>query len=424
MPITFNKDNLKGFLDDSDFEGIRIPLIKAHEALTHKKGLGAEFTGWMDLPGRIENHFLSDLKKLAQSVEKSSDALISIGVGGSYLGIRAAEEFLKHDVKLPIYYAGHNLSPDYHAHLLSNLKKKRVSAVVVSKSGTTTESALVFRIVKKFMEAKYSAKELKKRIICVTDERKGALRKIADKEGYQTYVIPDDVGGRFSVLTPAGLVPLALAGIDVKGLVEGARSAQKEFSNGDFAANAAYQYAAARYLLYAKGKVIEVLSSFYPHMFYIAEWWKQLFGESEGKDKKGIFPASLTLTADLHSMGQLMQDGTRNVFETFLMVEKSRAKLVIPKDKDDLDDFNFVAGKDLDFVNKQAYAATAFAHKEGRVPNMSITIPRSDAKSLGALFYFFEKSVAISGYLLGVNPFNQPGVEAYKKKMFELLGKK
>ena len=424
MPITFNKDNLKSFLDEKDFEGIRLPVVRAHEALQKKTGAGSEFTGWMDLPGRIEDSFLRDLKKLSISVQKSSDALVSIGIGGSYLGVRAAEEFLKHDVKLPITYAGHNLSGDYHANLLATLKKKKVTAVVISKSGTTTEPALAFRIIKKFMAAKYGAKELKKRIICVTAEKKSALREIANKEGYQTFVIPDDVGGRFSVLTPVGLVPLALAGIDVKALIEGARAAQKEFSHGNFDTNTAYQYAAARYLLYTKGRVIEVLSSFYPHMFYIAEWWKQLFGESEGKNKKGIFPAALNLTADLHSMGQLMQDGMRNVFETFLNIEKPRAGLVIPKDKDDADNFNFVAGRDLDFVNKQAYSATAFAHKEGRVPNMTLTLAQSDAKSLGALFYFFQRAVAISGYLLGVNPFNQPGVEAYKKKMFELLGKK
>ncbi len=424
MSIIFNKENLKGFLDKNNFESVHGRVMRAHEALENKQGLGREFTGWVDLPVRVENSFLTDLKKLGASVQKSSDALISIGIGGSYLGVRAAEEFLKNDLKLPIHYAGHNLSSDYHANLLAGLKKKKVTAIVISKSGTTTEPALAFRLIKKFMEQKYSAKELKKRIICVTDGRKGALRKIADKEDYQTFIIPDDVGGRFSVLTPVGLVPLALCGIDVKSLVEGARAAQKEFSNADFAKNACYQYAAARYLLSTKGKTIEVLSSFYPNVFFVAEWWKQLFGESEGKDKKGIFPASLTLTADLHSMGQLMQDGMRNVFETFLNIEAQSKKLTIPKDKDDVDGFNFVAGRDLDFVNKQAYNATAFAHREGGVPNMTLSIPQSDAYSLGELFYFFERAVAISGYLLGVNPFNQPGVEAYKKKMFELLGKK
>ncbi len=424
MPISLNKSNLKGFLTDQDFDSIAPDVKKAHNALTFKKGKGSEFTGWVELPGQIKDSFFKDLNKVAARVQKNSDAVISIGIGGSYLGIRAAEEFLKSDAKLPIYYAGQNLSSDYLNDLLNSLKKKDVTVVVISKSGTTTEPALAFRIVKQFLDKKYSKKELKDRIICVTDEKKGALRSIATKEGYQTFVIPDDVGGRFSIFTPVGLVPLALAGIDTKELIEGARFAEQEFSNAILSKNIAYQYAAARYLLYKQGKTIEVLSSFYPNMFYITEWWKQLFGESEGKDKKGIFPASLNLTADLHSMGQLMQDGPRNVFETFLMLDQPRTELKIPQDKDNLDGFNFVAGKDLDFVNKQAYQATAFAHHSGGVPNMTISVPEINAFSLGELFYFFEKAVAISGYLLGVNPFDQPGVEAYKSKMFQLLGKK
>ena len=424
MDIKLKKDNLKWLLSDGDFNLIISEVEKAHQLLKTKSGAGSEFTGWVDLPIKTKDNFLSELKKFGSSIRKTSDCLVSIGIGGSYLGIRATAEFLSPEIKIPIHYVGHNLSSDYLCNLLESFKSKKVSVVVISKSGTTTEPALAFRIVKKFMQARYGMKGAKDRIIAVTDEKKGALRAIAEKEGYKTFSIPDDVGGRFSVLTPVGLVPLAIAGIDIKELMDGAREAQRQLLKNDFETNIAYQYAAARYLLYRKGKIIEVLSTFYPNMFYVAEWWKQLFGESEGKDKKGLFPASLNLTADLHSMGQFMQEGTRNMFETFLMVEKPLHKLSVPKEKDDLDNFNFVAGEDLDFVNKQAYAATAAAHHEGGVPNMTITIARCDAKSLGQLYYFFEMSVALSGYLLGVNPFNQPGVEAYKKKMFELLGRR
>ena len=301
---------------------------------------------------------------------------------------------------------------------------KNPTVVVISKSGTTTEPAIVFRLIKKFMEGKYSPAELKKRIICVTDAKNGALRQIADKAGFRSFVIPDDVGGRFSILTPVGLVPLALAGVDVKSLVEGARKAQGEYALVDLEKNNCYCYAALRHLLYKKGKKIEVLSSFYPNVFYVAEWFKQLFGESEGKNGKGIFPASLILSTDLHSMGQLLQDGERNLFETFLMIDKPQHDLVIPSEKEDLDQFNFVAGKNFDYVNKKAYEATAQAHLEGGVPNMTITLCQADAFHAGHLYYFFEKAVAVSGYLLGVNPFDQPGVEAYKKKMFVLLGRK
>jgi len=421
--ISLNQGNLKKFITDEEIQKTAFDVRKAHETLHSRRGKGAEFTGWLDLPSRIPDKFLSDLQKLTKEVKKNSDCVISVGIGGSYLGIRAAVEFLKPVKGLPIYYAGHNLNSDSLFSLMESLKKKRVTLLVISKSGTTTEPAVVFRILKKFMEKKYSAVQLKKRIICVTDEKKGALLKIAQKQGYRTFVISDDVGGRFSVLTPVGLVPLAFVGVDIKKLVQGARAAQKEFAAEDFEKNTAYQYAAARYLLYKQGKVIEVLSSFYDNFFYVAEWWKQLFGESEGKAGKGIFPASVTLTTDLHSMGQLLQDGMRNIFETFLVIENQKSKVMIPKGKEDLDGFNCVAGKDLDFVNKQAYLATAMAHLEGGVPNMTITISKADEENLGRLFYFFEKAVAISGYLLGVNPFDQPGVEAYKKKMFHLLGK-
>lgn len=424
MSLTFNRDHLKGFIEKKDFEHILPEVRKAHHLLESKSGPGKEFLGWMDLPSKISDGFIQDLEKFAQEVQQNSDALISIGIGGSYLGIRSTVEFIGGKEKLPIYYAGHNLSSDYLHNLLECLENKRATVIVISKSGTTTEPAIAFRVVKQFLQKKYKEVELKKRIICVTDEKKGALKRIADKMGYRSFVIPDDVGGRFSILTPVGLVPLAIAGIDIKGMVEGARKSQTEYSKMDFEKNAAYQYAASRYLLYKKGRAIEVLSSFYPNMFHIAEWWKQLFGESEGKDGKGIFPASLIMTTDLHSMGQLMQDGPRNILETFLMIDTPQHQLMIPKDDEDLDGFNCLAGKELDFVNKQAYRATAMAHLEGGVPNMMISVCKADSFHAGQLYYFFEKAVAVSGYLLGVNPFDQPGVEAYKSKMFALLGKK
>lgn len=424
MSLKLDKSYLKGFIDDKSCDEILPSLQKAHHDLVNKTGKGREFTGWMDLPSKIENSFLKELNQLGQEVRKSSQCLVTVGIGGSYLGIRATVEFLRNPKHLSLYYAGHNMSVDYMRALLETLRNKKVIVVVISKSGATIEPALAFRILKQFLNKKYSAKELKKRIICVTDAKKGALRQIAVEEGYRSFIIPDDVGGRFSVLTPAGLVPLALAGVDIKKFVEGARAGQIEYGHENINENLAYQYAAARYLLYKKGKQIEVLSSFYDHFYYVMEWWKQLFGESEGKEGKGLFPASLSLSTDLHSMGQWMQEGVRNVFETFLTVEKSKFSIKIPDDKEDLDKFNFVAGKDLDFVNKQAFAATAAAHFEGGVPNMTISLPQANEFYLGQLYYFFEKAAAVSGYLLGVNPFDQPGVEAYKEKMFELLGGK
>lgn len=424
MDIKLDISNLKGYVHASDWQNIIQRVQKAHEDLASGQGAGSEFTGWLDLPSKTKDALLNELETLGRQVRKNSDCLISLGIGGSYLGVRATIEFLINDQKIPVYYGGNNLSAGYLNYILDQVKNKKITVVVISKSGTTTETAVAFRIIKKFMEKKYSKKELQKRIICVTDEKRGALRKIVQKEGYRSYPIFDDVGGRFSVLCPAGLVSLAIAGIDVKELVKGAREAEMKFSKMSIDENPAYQYAVARYLLSQKGKKIEVLSSFYQRMIYVAEWWKQLFGESEGKNGKGIFPASLNLTADLHSMGQLMQEGERNIFETFLMIDKCGSKLIVPRDIDNMDNFNCVAGKDLDYVNKQAYRATAAAHYEGGIPNMTITIPDGKARTLGALYYFFEKAVAISGYLSGVNPFDQPGVEAYKKKMFELLGRR
>jgi len=421
--ITLNTDYLKGFVSSQELENI-FPSVKlAHENLHQAKGLGAEFTGWLDLPSRIPDSLIKEISVLAAQVHQNSDCIVSIGIGGSYLGIRATVDFLGGG-KLPVYYAGHTISSDYLYNLLETLKDKRITVVVISKSGTTTEPAIAFRVIKKLLESKYQPEELKKRIICVTDEKKGALRKIADKEGYQSFIIPDDVGGRFSILTPVGLVPLALAGVDIQSLVEGARKAQAEYAVCDLEKNTCYRYAALRNILYAKGKKIEVISSFYPNVFYVAEWFKQLFGESEGKEGKGIFPASLIMSTDLHSMGQWMQEAERTVFETFLQIDRPHQDVIIPHDPEDLDGFNYVAGKGFDFVNKKAYEGTSAAHFEGGVPNMTLSLCKADAMHLGHLYYFFEKACGISGYILGVNPFDQPGVEAYKKKMFALLGKR
>lgn len=424
MGIQLCTKNLKGFADEKDISALAPAIEKAHDDLEQGTGAGNDFTGWVHLPSSIEKSFLDDLAALGKKVRSYSDGLISIGIGGSYLGIRSTVDFLRNEAQVPVYYAGHNMSVDYLAGLLEKVKKMDVSVVVISKSGTTTEPALAFRVIKEMMAKKYKKDELTKRIFCVTDKAKGALRTIADENGYRSFVIPDDVGGRFSVLTPVGLVPLALAGIDVHALVKGACAGEKEYSKRDAASNIAYQYAAARQCLYRKGRLIEVMASFYDNLQYVNEWWKQLYGESEGKGGKGIFPASLMLSADLHSMGQLMQDGIRNMFETFIEIEQPRSSVKIPNDPKDTDRFNCVAGKDLDFVNKQAYKATAAAHAEGGVPNMTISLQKDDAFHLGQLYYFFERAVAISGYVMGVNPFDQPGVEAYKKKMFELIGKK
>lgn len=423
MSLSLDVNHLKGFINDSDLQGIASQVKKAHDDLQNRTGKGHEFTGWLDLPSKTTAKMLEELKALGTEVRKNSDALVSIGIGGSYIGIRSSLDFLAAEQKLPVYYAGHNLNAGYLEQLLQNLKNKRVTVVVISKSGTTTEPALAFRVLRDFMIKKYPGPELKKRIIAITDEKKGALRQIANKEGYRAFPIADDVGGRFSVLSPVGLVPLALAGVDVAGLIQGAQSAEKEFSNPDLFQNTAYRYAAIRYLLYKKGKKIEILANFNEKLAFIAEWWKQLYGESEGKNGQGIFPASVNFTADLHSMGQWMQDGERSIFETFLQVNETGHVLKVPHDPEDADKFNCVAGKNIDWVNEQAYKATAAAHFEGGVPNMTMALPKFDAPSLGQLYYLFEKAVAVTGYLLDVNPFDQPGVEAYKKKMFALLGK-
>jgi glucose-6-phosphate isomerase len=428
MPLEFYANNLKDFVRDREIREILPEVKRAHKMLVSKSGLGAGFLGWFDLPNRTSKEDLKNIKSVAREIKENTDAFVCIGIGGSYLGARATIEFLQPifsvDKKKPqIYYAGCNLSSDYLQGLLNEIKDKDVTVNVISKSGTTTEPALTFRIIQNFLKSKYSKADLQKRIICTTDNKKGALLKIAEKEGYRRFIIPEDVGGRFSVLTPVGLLPIAVAGVDIEELLAGAKDFEVKTAGMNLKSNIAYLYAAIRNILYRKGMHIEILANFHPALHFVCEWWKQLFGESEGKDGKGIFPAAVDFTTDLHSMGQLIQEGARNIFETFLVVSQSHETVLIPFREEDLDQFNCVAGKDIDFVNEKAHIATAAAHFEAGVPNMTISIPERKPYYLGQLFYFFEKAVAISGYILGVNPFNQPGVEVYKKKMFQLLGR-
>jgi len=422
--------NCNGYVSAKELQTVSKPIKLVHKELMSKNCPGSDFTGWIDLPSTIKNSLITDIQATAKKIRKNCDIFISLGIGGSYLGAKAAIDFIKpnfanelNSESPKIYFGGQNLSADYLADMFKAIKGKSVIINVISKSGTTTETAVVFRILKQYMEKLYGKKNIKDRIIVTTDESTGALRKLAKSEGYKTFVIPDDVGGRFSVLTPVGLLPIAVAGINIKELLSGAKDFETKCNSLNMNTNIAYKYAGIRHILYKKGKKIEMLSGFHPNLHFIGEWWKQLFGESEGKDGKGIFPAFCEFTTDLHSMGQMIQDGERNIFETFLVVEKSMANLKVPKLKDDIDGLNYLAGKDLDYVNSKAYEATASAHYEGKVPNMTISIPKRSAFHLGQLFYFFEKTTAISGLLTGVNPFNQPGVEAYKKKMFKLLGK-
>jgi len=430
VSIKFDSKNCKGFVTDKELNAVFKAVKLIHKEIKDKKCPGNDYIGWVNLPSTISGTLIKDIEVTAKKIRKNSDVFVSLGIGGSYLGARASIEFLKPNFanefkneKPKIYFSGHNLSSDYLGDLLELIKNKKATVNVISKSGTTTETAVIFRILKQHLEKSYGKNGARERIIATTDKSRGALRQLAEKQGYKTFVIPDDIGGRFSVFTPVGLLPIAAAGINIRKLIQGARDFQKRCDILNISKNPAYKYAAIRHILYKKGKVIEVLSGFHPSLHYIGEWWKQLFGESEGKDGKGIFPAACEFTTDLHSLGQMIQDGKRNLFETFLTVEQSKAKIKIPKVRENLDGLNYLAGKDLDFVNQKAYQATASAHFEGKVPNMTVLIPRRNAFYLGQLFYFFEKSIAMSGLLLGVNPFNQPGVEAYKKKMFKLLGK-
>lgn len=405
----------------------------AKDVLVSRTGEGNDFLGWIDLPVDYDKEEFARIKKAAAKIQSDSEVLLVIGIGGSYLGARAAIEFLRHGFynnvskeirKTPeIYFVGNNISSAYVKGLMDVIGDRDFSINIISKSGTTTEPAIAFRIFKEMAEKKYGKEEAAKRIYATTDKARGALKKLATEEGYETFVVPDDVGGRFSVLTAVGLLPIAVSGADIDKLMEGAASGREMALNQPFEENDAMQYAAIRNILLRKGKNVEVLANYEPSLHYVSEWWKQLYGESEGKDQRGIFPASVDLTADLHSMGQFIQDGSRILFETVLSVEKPSAEIVIKEEPVDLDGLNYLAGKDMDFVNKSAMNGTVLAHTDGDVPNLIVRIPEQNEFYLGQLFYMFEFACGISGYVLGVNPFNQPGVEAYKKNMFALLGK-
>jgi glucose-6-phosphate isomerase len=408
-------------------------VLEAHKMLGEKTGAGSEFLGWVDLPINYNKEEFNRIKASAEKIRKDSDVLIVIGIGGSYLGARAAIDMLSHSFynslnkekrnSPEVFYVGNNISSTYMADLLEAIEGKDISVNIISKSGTTTEPAIAFRIFKDLLEKKYGKEEAVKRIYATTDKERGALKTLSNVEGYETFVIPDDVGGRFSVLTAVGLLPIAAAGIDIDELMKGAQAAREEYNNVDLKENQCYRYAAARNALYRKGKTTEILANYEPCLHFYGEWWKQLFGESEGKDNKGIFPASVDFSSDLHSMGQYIQEGMRNIFETVLNVEKSRKTIVVEESKENVDGLNFLAGSTMDLINKKAFQGTVLAHNDGGVPNIIINIPELTPYYAGSLIYFFEKACGISGYLLGVNPFNQPGVEAYKKNMFALLGK-
>ncbi|EGQ3871624.1 glucose-6-phosphate isomerase [Staphylococcus pseudintermedius] len=403
--------------------------VKAiHRTIHEGTGAGSDFLGWVDLPVNYDKEEFSRIKEAAKQVQSHSDVLVVIGIGGSYLGARSAIEMLtpafKKDSEYPeIIFAGNHLSSSYLQSLIDYLADKDYSVNVISKSGTTTEPAVAFRIFKKLLEEKYGKEEAVKRIFATTDQAKGALKQLATNEGYETFVVPDDVGGRFSVLTAVGLLPIAVAGIAIDAMMGGAAKAREELSSDDLSSNIAYQYASIRNILYNKGYTTEMLINYEPSLQYFNEWWKQLFGESEGKDLKGIYPSSANFTTDLHSLGQYVQEGRRFLIETVLKVENPEHDITIEEDADDLDGLNYLAGKTVDEVNTKAFEGTLLAHTDGGVPNMVVKLPRLDAETYGYVVYFFELAVAMSGYQLGVNPFNQPGVEAYKQNMFALLGK-
>ena len=431
--IRFDYEKAKGFISDAEIKALA-PYVKvAHDTVQNKTGAGNDFLGWVDLPVDYDKEEFARIKKAAEKIRNDSDVLIVIGIGGSYLGARAAIEMLSHSFynsvskdmrKGPqIFYAGNSISSTYLADLIEAVKDVDFSVNVISKSGTTTEPAIAFRVFKEILEKKYGKEGAKSRIYSTTDKARGALKTLSDSEGYETFVVPDDVGGRFSVLTAVGLLPIAVAGIDIDAMMQGAADGRTLYSNPDMDKNPCYQYAAVRNCLLRKGKNIEMMINFEPSLHYFGEWWKQLNGESEGKDNKGIFPAAADFSTDLHSMGQYIQDGQRMLFETAILVDAPRKDITIEANEDNLDGLNFLSGKTLDYVNLQAAQGTALAHTDGGVPNLAVRVPELNAYNFGKLVYFFEMACAISGYILGVNPFDQPGVEAYKKNMFALLGK-
>ncbi|GKH34957.1 glucose-6-phosphate isomerase [Muricomes sp. OA1] len=431
--VTFDYSKASSFIQEHEMEYMSELAAQAKDKLVAKTGAGNDFLGWIDLPVDYDKEEFARIKKAAEQIRSDSEVLLVIGIGGSYLGARAAIDFLGHSFanvvskelrKSPeIYYVGNSISSTYLKDLIDVVGDRDFSINMISKSGTTTEPAIAFRVFKEILENKYGKESAAKRIYATTDKARGALKNLATEEGYESFVVPDDVGGRFSVLTAVGLLPIAVSGADIDKLMEGAQAGRKEALENDFKDNGALQYAAVRNILLRKGKAIEVLANYEPSLHYVSEWWKQLYGESEGKDQRGIFPASVDLTTDLHSMGQFIQDGNRILFETVLNVETSREELIINEEPVDLDGLNYLAGKTVDFINKSAMNGTILAHTDGNVPNLMVTVPQQNEFYLGQLFYFFEFACGVSGYLLGVNPFNQPGVESYKKNMFALLGK-
>jgi glucose-6-phosphate isomerase len=431
--IRFDYSKALPFVGQHEIDYLAPAVKLAHEQLHNGTGAGSDYLGWINLPTDYDKEEFSRIRQAAERIRSDSDALVVIGIGGSYLGARAAVEMLQHSFyntlskeqrKSPqIFFAGNNISSTYVAHLLQALEGKDWSINVISKSGTTTEPAIAFRIFRGALEKKYGKEAARKRIYATTDKERGALKKLANAEGYESFVIPDDVGGRYSVLTAVGLLPIAAAGVDIEAMMKGARDASAEFNNPNLAENQAYQYAAVRNALYRKGKTVEILVNYEPGLHFVAEWWKQLYGESEGKDFKGIYPASVDFSTDLHSMGQYIQEGRRIIFETVLQVGEAAEQITVPADPDDLDGLNFVSGQTLDFVNKKAFEGTLLAHTDGEVPNLIVRLPDMSPYTFGYLVYFFEIACGVSGYLLGVNPFDQPGVEAYKRNMFALLGK-
>jgi len=431
--VSFDYSKAAGFVAEHELTSMKKIVAAAKDELLSRQGAGNDFLGWIDLPVDYDKEEFGRIKEAAKKIQRDSEVLLVIGIGGSYLGARAAIEFLRHSFynnvskeirKTPeIYFVGNSISSTYVQHLIEVIGDRDFSVNIISKSGTTTEPAIAFRIFKKMLEEKYGKAEAAKRIYATTDKARGALKNLATEEGYESFVVPDDVGGRFSVLTAVGLLPIAVSGADIDRLMEGAASGRARAMEADFEENDALQYAAVRNILHRKGKSVEVLANYEPSLHYVSEWWKQLYGESEGKDQKGIFPASVDLTTDLHSMGQFIQDGSRIMYETVMNIEESRCTLTIGEEPVDLDGLNYLAGKTVDFVNKSAMNGTILAHTDGNVPNLIVNIPKQDEFYLGELFYFFEFACGVSGYVLGVNPFNQPGVESYKKNMFALLGK-
>ena len=430
--IRFDYTKAEKFISKEEIGALAPAIGSAHEMLHNGTGRGNDFLGWVDLPENYDKEEYARIKKAAEKIKSNSKALIVIGIGGSYLGARMAIEMVHHNFfnlknqngdGVQIFFAGNSISSTYLCDLIETVKDIDFSVNIISKSGTTTEPAIAFRVFRELLIEKYGKEGAKERIYATTDKEKGALKNLADEEGYETFVVPDDVGGRYSVLTAVGLLPIAASGADIDALMKGAYDAMQEYKNPNLEENDCYKYVAARNALYRKGKSIEIMVNYEPQVHYFAEWWKQLFGESEGKENKGIFPAAVDFSSDLHSMGQYIQEGLRTMFETVIFFDNARKDIVIKEDSDNVDGLNFLAGKNLSFVNEQAFNGTLLAHTDGDVPNLILRAEKLDEYCLGNLIYFFEKACGISGYVLGVNPFDQPGVEAYKKNMFALLGK-